>query len=81
MFFQVLNYGQSPYLSDFGMAVEDASGPLGISARVLQPPSLKYGQGSKTATVVCILTFILSSFQNVDLKPCPQTPRDGAWNM
>ncbi|KAG6902071.1 hypothetical protein C0995_004769 [Termitomyces sp. Mi166 len=47
----VLSYGQSEYVRDFGMSVETASGPLSITARVLQPPNLKYGQGSKQPTI------------------------------
>jgi eukaryotic translation initiation factor 2C len=31
----------------------DTSGPLKVNARVLRPPTLKYGQGSKPATIVC----------------------------
>ncbi|KAG6889180.1 hypothetical protein C0995_003091 [Termitomyces sp. Mi166 len=47
----VLSYGQSEYVRDFGMSVETASEPLSITARVLQPPNLRYGQGSKQPTI------------------------------
>ncbi|KAH8832904.1 argonaute-like protein [Flagelloscypha sp. PMI_526] len=45
---QVLGFGQSTYVQNFGMA---SGAPLTIPARVLPTPSLKYGQGSKQATV------------------------------
>jgi eukaryotic translation initiation factor 2C len=34
------------------MDVQTAAGPLPTQARVLQPPTLKYGQGSKQLTIV-----------------------------
>ncbi|KAK0482092.1 argonaute-like protein [Armillaria luteobubalina] len=49
---EVLAYGQSDYVRHFGMSVNSAAGPLQIQARVLQPPTLKYGGGSKQATIV-----------------------------
>ncbi|RDB19427.1 Protein argonaute-2 [Hypsizygus marmoreus] len=49
---QVLSYGQSDYVRQFGMNVETAAGPLQIQARVLTPPTLKYGAGSKQPTIV-----------------------------
>ncbi|KAG7449147.1 argonaute-like protein, partial [Guyanagaster necrorhizus] len=48
----VLAYGQSDYVRHFGMSVNSAVGPLQVQARVLQPPTLKYGQGSKQAMIV-----------------------------
>ncbi|KAJ7590925.1 argonaute-like protein [Mycena floridula] len=47
----VIAYGQSEYVRSFGMSVEVASGPLRIQARVLKPPVLKYGRGSKQLTI------------------------------
>ncbi|KAG6896605.1 hypothetical protein C0992_007128 [Termitomyces sp. T32_za158] len=47
----VLSYGQSEYVRNFGMSVDTAAGPLPITARVLQPPKLKYGPGSKQPTI------------------------------
>ncbi|KNZ81482.1 Protein argonaute-2 [Termitomyces sp. J132] len=47
----VLAYGQSEYVRQFGMHV-DTSGPLKVQARVLKPPTLKYGIGSKQLTIV-----------------------------
>ncbi|KAG6899902.1 hypothetical protein C0993_005481, partial [Termitomyces sp. T159_Od127] len=47
----VLAYGQSEYVRSFGMSVDTAAGPLPITARVLQPPKLKYGPGSKQPTI------------------------------
>lgn len=47
----VLQYGQSEYVRQFGMHVEDTTGPLTVTARVLQPPKLKYGPGSAQPTI------------------------------
>lgn len=47
----MLQYGQSQYIRDFGMTITTNSGPLEVSARVLKPLSLKYGEGSKQAVV------------------------------
>jgi hypothetical protein len=55
---QVLAYGQSEYVRQFGMTV-DSSGPLKVQARILRPPTLKYGPGSKQLTIVSPL-FLLS---------------------
>jgi eukaryotic translation initiation factor 2C len=49
---QVLAYGQSQYVREFGMSV-DETGPLKIQARVLKPPVLKYGPSSKQPSIVC----------------------------
>lgn len=53
---KVLEYGQSEYLRSFGLSV-DASGPVKITARVLKPPSLIYGAGSRQPTVVRSFSF------------------------
>jgi hypothetical protein len=47
---KVLAYGQSDYVRQFGLAVEP--GPLTVHARVLKPPTLKYGPGSRSLTIV-----------------------------
>ncbi|KAF9460917.1 argonaute-like protein [Collybia nuda] len=47
----VLAYGQSEYVRQFGMNVETTVGPLPVQARILQPPTLKYGPGSKQPTI------------------------------
>lgn len=47
----MLQYGQSQYIRDFGMMITTNTGPLQVSARVLKPPSLKYGVGSKQVVV------------------------------
>lgn len=47
---KVLAYGQSEYVRQFGMHVEQS--PLKIQARVLEPPTLRYGQGSRQQTIV-----------------------------
>ncbi|KAJ8519388.1 hypothetical protein ONZ45_g3684 [Pleurotus djamor] len=47
----VLDYGQSEYIRQFGMSVDSAQGPLRMQARVLPPPKLRYGAGSKQATI------------------------------
>ncbi|KAH8830505.1 argonaute-like protein [Flagelloscypha sp. PMI_526] len=48
---QILAYGQSEYVRQFSMRVKDST-PLQLQARVLTPPSLTYGPGSKQRTVV-----------------------------
>ncbi|CAL1700780.1 unnamed protein product [Somion occarium] len=48
----VLSYGQSEYVRQFGLHVKDTGGPLSVNARVLNPPTLKYGQNSKQPTIV-----------------------------
>lgn len=50
---QVLQYGQSEYLRSFGLSV-DATGPVKINGRILNPPTLIYGAGSRQATVVSL---------------------------
>ena len=50
---QVLAYGQSEYVRQFGMDV-NTTGPLKVQARVLKPPTLRYGRGSKQLTIVGI---------------------------
>ncbi|KAF8974495.1 argonaute-like protein [Flammula alnicola] len=47
----VLAYEQSEYVRQFGMNVATA-GPLRVQARVLKPPTLRYGPGSKQPTIV-----------------------------
>ncbi|KAJ7135279.1 argonaute-like protein, partial [Mycena crocata] len=47
----VLAYGQSEYVRQFGMTVDHAAGPLTVQARVLKPPMLKYGAGSRQMTI------------------------------
>ncbi|KAF9226544.1 argonaute-like protein [Gyrodon lividus] len=47
----VLAYGQSEYVRQFGMTVDESAGPLSLNARVLMPPKLRYGQGSPQPTV------------------------------
>ncbi|KAG6844544.1 hypothetical protein H0H87_006028 [Tephrocybe sp. NHM501043] len=47
----VLAYGQSEYIRAFGMSVQTSSGFLPLTARVLAPPTLKYGRGSKQPTI------------------------------
>ncbi|CCL99782.1 uncharacterized protein FIBRA_01804 [Fibroporia radiculosa] len=47
----VLAYGQSEYVRQFGIFVAPDVRPLSIQARVLQPPTLKYGAGSRQPTI------------------------------
>ncbi|PFH53507.1 hypothetical protein AMATHDRAFT_187505 [Amanita thiersii Skay4041] len=44
---RLLAYGQSEYVRQFGLAIHTENGLLNIPARVLQPPKLQYGQGSR----------------------------------
>lgn len=52
---QLLQYGQSSYIRDFGMSINTAGGLLQFQGRVLPTPQLQYGRGSKEPTVVCFL--------------------------
>ncbi|KAK7470584.1 hypothetical protein VKT23_002008 [Stygiomarasmius scandens] len=47
---ETLAYGQSEYVRQFGMSV-DVTGPIQVQARILKPPVLKYGIGSKQPTI------------------------------
>ncbi|CDO71261.1 hypothetical protein BN946_scf184908.g18 [Trametes cinnabarina] len=47
----VLAYGQSEYLRNFNMIVEPNAAPVSLTARVLDPPVLQYGQGSRQPTI------------------------------
>ncbi|PBK85499.1 argonaute-like protein [Armillaria gallica] len=62
---QVLAYGQSRYVRDFGPDIKTGSLPMEIPARMINAPELKYGPGSKQLIV------LLSILR----------PRDGAWNL
>ncbi|KAI0081731.1 argonaute-like protein [Panus rudis PR-1116 ss-1] len=49
----VLAHGQSEYVRQFGIALREAgTAPLSINARVLNPPKLMYGKGSKQPSIV-----------------------------
>ncbi|KAF8635579.1 hypothetical protein AX15_000229 [Amanita polypyramis BW_CC] len=43
----LLAYGQSDYVRQFGLTIDTSNGPIRLDARVLQPPKLQYGPGSK----------------------------------
>ncbi|KAI9001051.1 argonaute-like protein [Trametes punicea] len=47
----VLAYGQSEYVRQFGMVVQPNANPVSLQARVLDPPVLQYGQGSRQLTI------------------------------
>lgn len=47
---QVLAHGQSEYVREFGMAISPV--PITVKARVLAPPVLRYGPGSRELTIV-----------------------------
>jgi eukaryotic translation initiation factor 2C len=50
----VLQYGQSEYVRSFGLQV-NSTGPVKIQARVLNPPTMIYGVGSRQPTVVSVI--------------------------
>ena len=60
----VLQYGQSEYLRSFGLSVDSAKGPVKIHARVLNPPTMIYGAGSRLKDVVSVMlsSLVLSKF-------------------
>ncbi|KAL0565625.1 hypothetical protein V5O48_016395 [Marasmius crinis-equi] len=48
----LLRYGQSDYIRDFGgMKIHHQDGPLTVRARVLKPPTLRYGSQSRQPTI------------------------------
>ncbi|KAH9899908.1 argonaute-like protein [Cubamyces lactineus] len=47
----VLAYGQSEYVRQFGLMVQPNATPVSLQARVLDPPVLQYGQGSRQLTI------------------------------
>jgi eukaryotic translation initiation factor 2C len=59
---KVLEYGESAYLQEFGMTVDEA--PLRTQARVINAPTLRYHQSSKQPSAVCIL------LPSPEMTPC-----------
>jgi eukaryotic translation initiation factor 2C len=55
---KVLEYGESEYVREFGIVVENE--PLKIRARVINPPTLRYHQSSKQPSAVCASFFFFS---------------------
>lgn len=59
-----MQYQQSEYVAGFGLRVGVEHGPLRVQARILQPPTLRYGEKSKVATIVsnpaCIVISVIS---------------------
>lgn len=51
---QILEYGQSEYIRQFGMSIDTLSPSISIDARILTPPVLKYGSGSRQLTIVSL---------------------------
>ncbi|KAI0353623.1 argonaute-like protein [Trametes cingulata] len=47
----VLAYGQSEYVRQFGLMVQPNATPVSLQARILDPPVLQYGQGSRQPTI------------------------------
>ncbi|KAI0750722.1 argonaute-like protein [Daedaleopsis nitida] len=47
----VLAYGQSEYVRQFGLNVASDAGPHSLQARILDPPTLQYGPGSRQPTI------------------------------
>ena len=56
IFRQVLEYGQSEYIRQFGMTIDDNE-LLGIDARVIKAPRLKYNPASRQPNVVLVRAF------------------------
>jgi len=46
---QLLQYGQSEYIRQFGMNVTET--PISVKARILEAPVLRYGEGSRQNTI------------------------------
>ncbi|PCH42610.1 argonaute-like protein [Wolfiporia cocos MD-104 SS10] len=49
---EVLAYGQSEYTRQFGLHVAPGARPLSVPARILPPPTLKCGVGSRQSEIV-----------------------------
>ncbi|KAK7031291.1 hypothetical protein VNI00_013545 [Paramarasmius palmivorus] len=47
----ILQHGQSDYIRNFRMSVQQTSFPMTVEARQIAPPKLMYGQGSRQPTV------------------------------
>jgi eukaryotic translation initiation factor 2C len=52
MCYQVLQYGQSQYVREFGISVPNP-GLVELDARIIKAPTLKYNPTSKQPNVVC----------------------------
>ena len=52
---QVLQYGQSEYVRQFGMAVSNEL--VGLDGRIIKPPTLKYNTEFGQSSVVCAVPF------------------------
>jgi eukaryotic translation initiation factor 2C len=57
---QVLAHGQSEYVREFGMAVNPD--PIVVKARVIAPPVLRYGPGSRELTIVSLMHNLIIEF-------------------
>lgn len=53
---QYLQYGQSEYVRNFGMTIEE--NPLSTQARVIEPPKLKYNVASLQPSIVSPLLLL-----------------------
>jgi len=73
---QVLAHGQSEYVREFGMAV--TPDPIVVKARVIAPPVLLYGPGSKEPTIVGLFHNLILEIQ---LTITLERPGNGQWNM
>jgi len=47
----MLAYGQSEYIRNFGLNVHANGGFPEVDARIIKPPKLRYGPGSKQPTL------------------------------
>ncbi|KAJ7578988.1 argonaute-like protein [Mycena floridula] len=69
-----MQYGQSDYVRQFGIRVETAKGPTQIEARVLRPPTLRYG-----GTVQPTIEPKNGAWNMVDKQLYRPTTQLGAW--
>ena len=53
MFYQVLQYGQSQYVREFGMHVPTPTRLVELDGRIITAPRLNYNRESKKPTIVC----------------------------
>ncbi|KAK1215662.1 hypothetical protein PQX77_021726 [Marasmius sp. AFHP31] len=79
----VLQLGQSDYIKQFGMKVHVENGPLTVRARVLKPPTLRYGSKSRDPTIVSrVLDFFSEAYPcSLVASGISKAPSEGVWNM
>ena len=80
--YQVLQYGQSQYVRQFGMnPLTNDLKLLELEGRIIKAPTLKYNPGSKRPNMVCTAYLSSTSPRWVDVSHTTKQPTNGTWNM